>query len=742
MSIDYRDFEIEVGEGTEQAYPISVKAPTGEVKATLHLPYSPLELENQLLKVENALLGSSGVLRRALPTEAQQVVQAFGMQLFALLLSDNVRSLYDASLQAVRQEDRGLRLKLRIQTPDLAALPWELLYDERIDEYVCLSRHTPVIRYLDLAQPLQPLAVKPPLQILGMIASPIDLVPLDVAEEKRRMERALQPLEQQGLVKLTWLAGQTWRDLQEAMVGGPWHIFHFIGHSGFIPHRAEGVMILADEEGRSASFSAGEFGRLLADHHALRLIFLNSCEGARSTATQTNSSIAAALVRRNLPAVLAMQYPITDGAAIQFAETFYRSLAQSLPVDSAVAEARKAIGFNHAGSMEWVTPVLYMRANDGRIFAVDEPLPLPLPSPLPLPVPLPKSKWLTPRAYQISGSILVLFLVIYMILRGGTGLVGSSATPSPAQETESTEGITSTSTFEPTSTVDGGGITSTATLTPTPIPTTPDDTATYIHIPAGELQMGTTATVFSALVNRCMDPDGPIGWEEVKCERRYSVELPDHPVQVQEFWIMDKEVSNAQYRRCVDAQFCKREPGHRNLFWKTPNGANYPVNAVDWDQAREYAKWVGGALPTEVEWEMACRGTDGRLYPWEKIDLETDEVDLRKYANYAWLGTPAADLVIVNSSEPSFNQLYNMAGNVAEWTRTIMTDYKAQLTESGRAVVQIDNENGDPGSQPVVIRGGSLAQGVLDIRCTSRVGDNPKSQIGGIGFRVVLHHKP
>ena len=137
----------------------------------------------------------------------------------------------------------------------MAALPWEFLYDPRQTEYVCLSRNTPVIRYLEAAQPIQPLAVKPPLRVLGMIAGPSDLEPLDVARERERLETALKELCVRRQVELTWLVGQGWRDLQRAMRGGPWHIFHFIGHGGFDEAGDEGIIALTGDDGRMQAFA-------------------------------------------------------------------------------------------------------------------------------------------------------------------------------------------------------------------------------------------------------------------------------------------------------------------------------------------------------------------------------------------------------------------------------------------------------------------------------------------------------
>ena len=210
-------------------------------------------------------------------------------------------------------------------------MPWEFLYDPRQAEYVCLSRNTPLVRYLELQQPLQSLKVTPPLRILGVIAGPSDLPALDVARERERVERAVAGLRAQGAVELAWLAGQTWRDLQRELQGGPWHILHFVGHGGFDAARDEGYVCLAGEDGRAQPLHATLLARLLADHRSLRLVLLNTCYGARSGGRDVFSSTASILLRRGIPAVLAMQDEITDRAAIAFARAFYETLAVGCP---------------------------------------------------------------------------------------------------------------------------------------------------------------------------------------------------------------------------------------------------------------------------------------------------------------------------------------------------------------------------------------------------------------------------
>ena len=246
--------------------------------------------------------------------------------MFDALFHGDLRAMYYESKRTALAQGKGLRVKLRIVAPELAALPWEYLYDAREGEYICLSHGTPVVRYLEVAQPPRPLTVTTPLRILGMVASPRGLPELNVDVEKERLERAVADLQAEGLVELEWLEGETWRDLSKAMrpTRGPWHVFHFIGHGGFDRHRDEGFLAVCNRQGERYDLTATQLGRLLADHRTLRLVVLNACEGAQGSNYDIFSSAAATLVRRGIPAVVAMQYEITDQAAIEFAEQLYR----------------------------------------------------------------------------------------------------------------------------------------------------------------------------------------------------------------------------------------------------------------------------------------------------------------------------------------------------------------------------------------------------------------------------------
>ncbi len=101
----------------------------------MRFPFYQVVLDNRLKDLQIALLGSGG-RRRHLRSTEEQGVQEFGRDLFNAMTPGEVRNLYDVSLREARQQNKGLRLKLRILSPELSALPWEFLYDEREGEYL------------------------------------------------------------------------------------------------------------------------------------------------------------------------------------------------------------------------------------------------------------------------------------------------------------------------------------------------------------------------------------------------------------------------------------------------------------------------------------------------------------------------------------------------------------------------------------------------------------------------------
>jgi len=298
--------------------------------------------------------------------------QELGAALFGAVFEGQVETALRRSLDKAREKDKGLRIRLHlVDVPDLAELPWEVLYDPVLDQFMGLSLDTPIVRYLGLPEPIEALAVKPPLRVLVVISSPINRPELDVDREWSKLVQGLGGEEEGDLVVLERLEEATLGALQKRLRRGEYHVFHFIGHGGFDAAAQDGVLALEDEKGMQRLVRGQALGTLLHDERTLRLAMLNACEGARASASDPFAGTAQSLVRRQIPAVIAMQFEISDKAAMILAGEFYTALADGYPVDAALTEARKAI-YLQGDEKAWGTPVLYMRSPDGRIFDLQD----------------------------------------------------------------------------------------------------------------------------------------------------------------------------------------------------------------------------------------------------------------------------------------------------------------------------------------------------------------------------------
>ena len=143
-------------------------------------------------------------------------------------------------------------------------------------------------------------------------------------------------------------------------------MIHFIGHGDFDETAEGGLLLLEDEVGQPHPVSADQMATLLYNHPSLRLAFLNACQGAQGARSNPFGGVAQKLVQQGLPSVLAMQFPVSDRAAITLAQTFYRALADGAPIDAATSEARNAL-YLAGNEREWGTPVLFTRADDNRL---------------------------------------------------------------------------------------------------------------------------------------------------------------------------------------------------------------------------------------------------------------------------------------------------------------------------------------------------------------------------------------
>lgn len=347
-SSDYMDFELEIAPGSGGHYPVAVThSPAGQAQATMRLAFDEAALEQYLKDLDSKAM-------------------EFGQALFDSLFADAVGRLYTESMKEAVRQDKRLRLKLHFQPPELAALPWEFLYDAQLADYVCLSPRTLLMRYQASPQPRWPLLVKTPLRILGVVASPPGLPALDVEAEKRQLAKALGDLQARGLVSLNWLTGQSWQGLEPKLAQATWHVLHFIGHSGFDVARGEDYLVLADSAGEPLRLPGAQLGQALCRQESLRLAVFNVCEDAQIGHA---CGLAGGLVNQGIPAALVLPH-LDDHQTGAFSRAIYEALAGNRPIDAAVSAARESLRETGAGIAAWGSPALYTQTVEGHLFNV------------------------------------------------------------------------------------------------------------------------------------------------------------------------------------------------------------------------------------------------------------------------------------------------------------------------------------------------------------------------------------
>jgi formylglycine-generating enzyme required for sulfatase activity len=259
--------------------------------------------------------------------------------------------------------------------------------------------------------------------------------------------------------------------------------------------------------------------------------------------------------------------------------------------------------------------------------------------------------------------------------------------------------------------------------------TRPTDGMAMVYVPAGEFDMGSTDDEVDHALQLCN--------RYINCARWwFEREQPMHTVALNGFWIDHTEVTNAQYRQCVEARKCQVPIicGPGEPAYDDPSKTDHPVVCVHWNDAQAYCAWAGTRLPTEAEWEYAARGPEGRRYPWgETFDgMRLNFCDAnceRRYADET-ADDGYTDTAPVGSypAGASWCGALDMAGNVWEWAADWYAD-----DYYGRSTPQ--NPTGPSSGKYRVLRGGSWDDVTYSLRGAYRYGFDPDSVWLLAGFR-------
>jgi hypothetical protein len=356
---DYLNFELQI-DWRESPIPTLrirlISSPAG----TATLEIQPPVTEEEINSVLGALHGATKITN----SERARLARAFGEKLFTAIFSGSLYTAYMTSLE--RAASSGLRLRLNLDNAGpFANVPWELLRDPRSD-YLCLSRQTQIVRYIGGGASRPLLEVTLPLQTLLLVAAPSDGPRMNVENEAHLLDEATHETRNRGLLNVERLNAGNIPALQHGLHSGiEYHIFHYSGASIFDDRAGEGLLAFEAPDGRTLPVSGEVLARELSEQKSLRLVMLRARPA--EPGHDPMPSIAARIAARGMPAIVAMQYNLSDDAMSIFAAEFYTAIAEGYPIEQALSEARRSMA-STLNNLEWATPGLYLRANTGVLF--------------------------------------------------------------------------------------------------------------------------------------------------------------------------------------------------------------------------------------------------------------------------------------------------------------------------------------------------------------------------------------
>jgi len=272
----------------------------------------------------------------------------FGQELYGKVLAGDLKSYFQKQLKA---NGEGLRISLQFDDDAqwLATLPWEFLHDG--EDFLVARRNTLLSRMPSGMKKVQSAPVESVLRMLVIISAPQgkSCAPLDTEKERDRILQAVDRLYVQRKMEVDFTDDATFETIQSYLNEKDYQLVHFTGHGTEI--EGQGFLVLENEDLTARQVDNQAIADLFAER-GIRLVVLSACESA---------DLADKLVRKGVPAVVAMQYSILDPSATGFAFAFYQALVSGRAIDQSLTEARLAMR-NAKGSnkVDFATPVLYL----------------------------------------------------------------------------------------------------------------------------------------------------------------------------------------------------------------------------------------------------------------------------------------------------------------------------------------------------------------------------------------------
>ncbi|MDX2228087.1 MAG: tetratricopeptide repeat protein [Leptolyngbyaceae cyanobacterium bins.349] len=299
---------------------------------------------------------------------------AFGQRLFNALFQRTIRDSWMMAQGIAQHQHHRLRFRLGLKGTQLHRLPWEVMYAG--DRPLATGTDVIFSRYHSSFSVLKSHLILPkanvgeanqPLKILLVLAAPSDQDSLALKQEADQLRQELQSAAgdtaQTAAIELTILQQPGREDLTQALEHQHFHVLHYAGHSDL--GEAGGSLYLVNRRTGLTEVMSGEDLAGLLVNNGIRMAVFNSCRGVY-TATAANGqsgdgNLAESLVRRGIPAVLAMAEQIPDNVALNLSRLFYRNLKQAYPLDLSLSRTRQGLISSYGSDkLYWALPILYL----------------------------------------------------------------------------------------------------------------------------------------------------------------------------------------------------------------------------------------------------------------------------------------------------------------------------------------------------------------------------------------------
>jgi hypothetical protein len=341
-----------------------LESPVGPTSAPFRSPFGRRDIETfwqQFVPSVSSL--------NAVPSARLQEVKSLGSLLFATVFQDALETAWRMSREQAIAQQAALRVRLDFaNVPELAIFPWEMLFDPERGEFLSMAHGGSLTRFTRLRHHIAPEPPPAPLRALVVLPRPSSFPGLNADRAWIELLDTIDYLGADGKLVVERLQRPTLLDLQRKLRQNSYHIFHFMGHTVFDKHTADGQFVFEDEMGRSRLIAGEHLGALLRDHHALRLVCLSGLEGVVFQPERSPYLAAAEqLLRKGMAAVIAPRFETPQVAQLAFYNRLYATLTELAPIDLAVAEARRAMD-EEVGGAAWAAPTLFTRVADGVLF--------------------------------------------------------------------------------------------------------------------------------------------------------------------------------------------------------------------------------------------------------------------------------------------------------------------------------------------------------------------------------------